>query len=91
MKVSSLSNEAFRAVACLLVLFACTARMPGAFYPSSFAHWAEVYAGAGQVAIADAPRSWRAWDELRRRGVPPPGYVLAESLANGGRIYLKAR
>jgi len=46
---------------------------------------------AGQVAIADAPRSWRAWDELRRRGASPPGYALAESLPNGGRIYLKAR
>jgi hypothetical protein len=46
---------------------------------------------AGQVAIADAPRSWRAWDDLRRRGTPPPEYALAESLANGGRIYVKVR
>ena len=46
---------------------------------------------AGQVAIADAPRSWRAWDELRRRGTPPPGYVLADSFANGGRLFVKAR
>lgn len=46
---------------------------------------------AGQVAIADAPRSWRAWDDLRRRGAPPPGYELVESLANGGRIYRKVR
>jgi hypothetical protein len=45
---------------------------------------------AGQVAIADAPRSWRGWDELRRRGVAPPGYTLAESFPNGGRLYLKA-
>jgi 4-amino-4-deoxy-L-arabinose transferase-like glycosyltransferase len=46
---------------------------------------------AGQVAIADAPRSWRAWDDLRRRGAPPPGYVLADSFANGGRLFVKAR
>lgn len=46
---------------------------------------------AGQVAIADAPRSWRAWDELRRRGTPPPGYVLAESFQNGGRLFVKQR
>jgi hypothetical protein len=46
---------------------------------------------AGQVAIADAPRSWRAWDDLRRRGTPPPGYVLADSFANGGRLFVKAR
>jgi hypothetical protein len=46
---------------------------------------------AGQVAIADAPRSWRAWDDLRRRGTPPPGYVLAESFPNGGRLFVKAR
>ena len=46
---------------------------------------------AGQVAIADAPRSWRAWDELRRRGTPPPGYVLAETFQNGGRLFVKAR
>jgi Dolichyl-phosphate-mannose-protein mannosyltransferase len=44
---------------------------------------------AGQVAISDAPRSWRTWDELRRRGVPPPGYVLAESFPNGGRLFVK--
>lgn len=44
---------------------------------------------AGQVSIADAPRSWRAWEELRRRGIPPPGYVLAESFPNGGRLYLR--
>lgn len=46
---------------------------------------------AGQVAIADAPRSWRAWDELRRRGTPPSGYVLAESFQNGGRLFVKQR
>jgi hypothetical protein len=46
---------------------------------------------AGQVAIADAPRSWRSWDELRRSGTPPPGYVLAESFQNGGRLFVKAR
>ena len=46
---------------------------------------------AGQVAIADAPRSWRAWDDLRRRGTPPPGYVLAESFENGGRLFVKQR
>jgi 4-amino-4-deoxy-L-arabinose transferase-like glycosyltransferase len=46
---------------------------------------------AGQVAIADAPRSWRAWDDLRRSGAPPPGYVLAESFQNGGRLFVKAR
>jgi hypothetical protein len=46
---------------------------------------------AGQVAIADAPRSWRAWDDLRRRGTPPPGYVLAETFENGGRLFVKAR
>jgi hypothetical protein len=46
---------------------------------------------AGQVSIADAPRSWRAWDDLRRRGAAPPGYTLAASLPNGGRIYLRAR
>jgi hypothetical protein len=46
---------------------------------------------AGQVAIADAPRSWRAWDDLRRRGAAPPGYVLAESFQNGGRLFVKAR
>jgi 4-amino-4-deoxy-L-arabinose transferase-like glycosyltransferase len=46
---------------------------------------------AGQVAIADAPRSWRAWDDLRRRGTTPPGYVLAESFQNGGRLFVKAR
>lgn len=45
---------------------------------------------AGQVEIADAPRSWRAWDDLRRRGTPPTGYVLAESFANGGRLFVKA-
>jgi hypothetical protein len=45
---------------------------------------------AGQVAIADAPRSWRAWDDLRRRGAAPPGYALAESFPNGGRLYVKA-
>jgi hypothetical protein len=45
---------------------------------------------AGQVAIADAPRSWRAWDDLRRRGAAPPGYELAESFPNGGRLYVKA-
>lgn len=44
---------------------------------------------AGQVAIADAPRSWRAWDDLRRRGEAPPGFVLAASTPNGGRIYLR--
>jgi hypothetical protein len=46
---------------------------------------------AGQVSIADAPRSWRAWDELRRRGTPPPGYELAESFENGGRLFVKQR
>jgi 4-amino-4-deoxy-L-arabinose transferase-like glycosyltransferase len=46
---------------------------------------------AGRVAIADAPRSWRAWDDLRRRGMPPPGYVLAESFQNGGRLFVKQR
>jgi hypothetical protein len=46
---------------------------------------------AGQVAIADAPRSWRVWDDLRRRGTPPPGYVLAESFPNGGRLFVKQR
>jgi hypothetical protein len=46
---------------------------------------------AGQVAIADAPRSWRAWDELRRRGTPPPGYMLAESFQNGSRLFVKQR
>jgi 4-amino-4-deoxy-L-arabinose transferase-like glycosyltransferase len=46
---------------------------------------------AGQVAIADAPRSWRAWDDLRRRGTPPPGYVLADTFENGGRLFVKTR
>jgi len=46
---------------------------------------------AGQVSIADAPRSWRAWDDLRRRGEAPPGFRLAESTANGGRLYLRTR
>ncbi|MGE3273033.1 MAG: ArnT family glycosyltransferase [Chloroflexota bacterium] len=46
---------------------------------------------AGQVSIADAPRSWRTWDDLRKRGTPPPGYILAESFENGGRLFLKQR
>jgi hypothetical protein len=46
---------------------------------------------AGQVTIADAPRSWREWEELRRQGKPPPGYVLAESFPNGGRLFVKQR
>jgi len=46
---------------------------------------------AGQVTVADAPRSWRTWEDLRRRGVPPPGYVLAESFENGGRLFVKQR
>lgn len=45
---------------------------------------------AGQVSLADAPRSWRDWDEVRRRGTPPPGYVLAETFGNGGRLFVKA-
>jgi 4-amino-4-deoxy-L-arabinose transferase-like glycosyltransferase len=46
---------------------------------------------AGQVSVADAPRSWRGWEELRRRDAPPAGYVLAESFPNGGRLFVKAR
>jgi hypothetical protein len=46
---------------------------------------------AGQVTIADAPRSWREWEELRRQGKPPPGYSLAESFPNGGRLFLRER
>jgi hypothetical protein len=46
---------------------------------------------AGQVSVVDAPRSWREWDDLRRQGKPPPGYVLAESFANGGRLFVKER
>ena len=45
---------------------------------------------AGQVSIVDAPPSWREWEALRRQGTPPPGYVLAESFPNGGRLYLRA-
>ena len=44
---------------------------------------------AGQVSIVDAPPSWREWEELRRRGVAPPGYTLVESFPNGGRLYLR--
>ncbi len=46
---------------------------------------------AGQVSIFDAPPSWREWEELRRRGTAPPGYTLAESFENGGRLYLRTR
>jgi hypothetical protein len=46
---------------------------------------------AGQVAVDDAPRTWREWEDLRRQGKPPPGYILAESFANGGRLFLKER
>ena len=46
---------------------------------------------AGQVSVADAPRGWRTWDERRRSGSPPPGYVLAESFQNGGRLFVKQR
>ena len=45
---------------------------------------------AASVNIADAPRSWRGWEDLRRRGTPPPGYVLAESFPNGSRLFVKA-
>ena len=44
---------------------------------------------AGQVSIVDAPNAWREWEELRRRGTAPPGYALAESFPNGGRLYLR--
>ena len=46
---------------------------------------------AGQVSVADAPRGWRTWDERRRSGTPPPGYVLAETFQNGGRLFVKQR
>ncbi|MCC6177486.1 MAG: glycosyltransferase family 39 protein [Chloroflexi bacterium] len=46
---------------------------------------------AGQVKIADAPTSWKQWDELRQRGTPPPGYRLAESFGNGGRLFVRER
>ena len=46
---------------------------------------------AGQVTIADAPRSWREWEDLRRQGKAPPGYTLAESFPNGGRLFLRDR
>jgi hypothetical protein len=46
---------------------------------------------AGQVSIFDAPPSWREWEELRRRGTAPPGYTLAESFPNGGRLYHRER
>lgn len=46
---------------------------------------------AGQVSVADAPRGWRTWDERRRNGTPPPGYALAESFQNGGRLFVKQR
>ncbi len=46
---------------------------------------------AGQVTIADAPRSWREWEELRRQGRPPPGYTLVESFPNGGRLFIRER
>jgi hypothetical protein len=44
---------------------------------------------AGQVSIVDAPNAWREWEDLRRRGTAPPGYTLAESFQNGGRLYLR--
>ncbi|MCC7369336.1 MAG: glycosyltransferase family 39 protein [Chloroflexi bacterium] len=46
---------------------------------------------AGQVSVADAPRSWRTWEDRRRSGLPPPGYVLAESFQNGGRLFVRER
>lgn len=46
---------------------------------------------AGQVNVADAPRGWRTWEDRRRSGSPPPGYVLAESFQNGGRLFVKQR
>jgi 4-amino-4-deoxy-L-arabinose transferase-like glycosyltransferase len=46
---------------------------------------------AGQVSVADAPRGWRTWEERRRNGTPPSGYVLAASFENGGRLFIKAR
>jgi hypothetical protein len=46
---------------------------------------------AGQVTIADAPRSWREWEDLRRQGKPPAGFTLAESFPNGGRLFIRER
>lgn len=46
---------------------------------------------AGQVSVADAPRGWRTWDDRRRSGSPPPGYALAASFENGGRLFVKQR
>ena len=66
-------------------------RIDGSATPKTMKAAIDAIYVAGQVTIADAPRSWREWEELRRQGRPPPGYTLVESFPNGGRLFVRER